>query len=100
MNSVSSVSVVQLTPDNELTPREREVRQTFTKFVGTTLFSQMLASMRKTVDKPAYMHGGRAEEIFQKQLDQQLTDQITESSADRLAGPMFELMLARMRTPA
>ncbi len=88
------------TPNGELSLREQEIRGAFTKFVGATLFGQMLAAMRKTQDPPAYMHGGRAEEIFQQQFDQHLADRMTEASADQLANPMFELMLARMRNPS
>lgn len=68
-----------------------ELRDAFGQFVGNSLFTQMLSSMRETLDKPAYFHGGRAEEVFQGQLDQMLADELTESSADTLAGPMFEL---------
>jgi len=67
------------------------LRESFQTFVGEALFGQMLKSMRKTVGKPAYFHGGRAEEIFQRQLDQVLAQKITCASADKLAGPMFEL---------
>ena len=68
-----------------------ELREAFTDFVGQTLFGSMLASMRKTVGKPAYMHGGRTEEVFQQQLDQIIVEDLTESSADSIADPMFEL---------
>ena len=34
----------------------------------------MLKAMRSTVDKPAYFHGGQAEEVFRSQLDQHLAD--------------------------
>ena len=51
---------------------DAELKKAFTDFVGQTLFGSMLASMRKTVGKPAYMHGGRTEEVFQQQLDQPL----------------------------
>ena len=61
------------------------------RFVGETFFGQLLQSMRKTVGKPAYFNGGRAEEIFQQQLDQALAKKISESSADKFSGPMFEL---------
>jgi Rod binding domain-containing protein len=72
-------------------PNEQELRETFTQFVGETFFSQMLASMRNSLEKPAYFHGGRAEEVFQGQLDQVLSERIATASADRFAGPMFEL---------
>ena len=47
--------------------------------------------MRKTVGKPAYMHGGRGEDVFQKQLDAELVSELTKSSADQFADPMFDL---------
>tara|TARA_R110002049_G_scaffold72490_6_gene187372 strand:- start:53146 stop:53481 length:336 start_codon:yes stop_codon:yes gene_type:complete len=68
-----------------------ELQEAFTDFVGQTLFGSMLASMRKTVGKPAYMHGGRTEEVFQQQLDQIIVEDMTEASADSLAGPMYDL---------
>lgn len=68
-----------------------DVREAFDQFVGETFYGQMLASMRKTVGKPAYFHGGRAEEIFQGQLDQTLGEQLAKASAGSFSGPMFEL---------
>lgn len=74
---------------------EDELKLAFRQFVGTTFFSQMLSSMRETTDKPAYFHGGQAEEIFSEQLDQVLVDEITESSAAQVADPMYELFNPR-----
>jgi hypothetical protein len=70
-----------------------EVKEAFTDFVGQTMFGQALASMRKTIDKPAYFHGGRAEEVFQGQLDQILSEKLTEASAESFAGPMFDMFM-------
>jgi peptidoglycan hydrolase FlgJ len=70
---------------------EQRLRETFDSVIGQTLFGQMLRSMRKTVHKPAYFHGGRAEEVFQQQLDQVLAEKIAQASADRFTGPMYEL---------
>jgi len=70
-----------------------EVKKAFTNFVGQTMFGQALASMRKTVEKPAYFHGGRAEEVFQGQLDQMLSEKLTEASAESFAGPMYEMFM-------
>lgn len=70
-----------------------ELREKFDTFVGETFFSQMLSSMRKTVEKPAYFHGGRAEEVFQGQLDQMLSQQMTKASAGQFSGPMFDLFM-------
>ena len=49
----------------------------------------MLKSLRSTQGKPAYFHGGQAEEVFRGQLDQTLAQQMTETSADTIADPMF-----------
>jgi Rod binding domain-containing protein len=68
---------------------KNETKEKFTQFVGETFFGQMIKSMRSTVGKPAYFHGGRAEEAFQGLMDQKLSEQLTESTADSFAEPMF-----------
>ena len=83
----------------ELTSAERiesveepsPLREAFDDFVGQTFFQQMLSAMRKTVDKPAYFHGGRAEEVFQGQLDQVLSEHMTKAAAADFTDPLFEL---------
>jgi Rod binding domain-containing protein len=67
------------------------IREAFDDFVGQTFYGQLIGSMRKTVGKPAYFHGGRAEEIFQSQMDQQLAEHMSDATADSFSGPMFEL---------
>jgi peptidoglycan hydrolase FlgJ len=78
-------------PELAASNQKPELRKAFDAFVGETFFGQMLSSMRKTVGKPAYFNGGRAEEIFQQQLDQTMAKQIGDASADKFSGPMFEL---------
>jgi peptidoglycan hydrolase FlgJ len=73
------------------TTNTSEVREAFDDFVGQTFYGQMLSSMRKTVGKPAYFHGGQAEEVFQSQLDQTLAETLADATADQFTGPMFEL---------
>ncbi|PQO35390.1 rod-binding protein [Blastopirellula marina] len=77
-----------------------EVREKFDQFVGESLFGQMLKSMRKTLDKPAYFHGGRGEEVFQSQLDQLLVQKLSEASAQELSGPMFEQFMSQANLSA
>ncbi|TWT33325.1 rod-binding protein [Blastopirellula retiformator] len=77
-----------------------EVREKFDQFVGETLFGQMLKSMRKSVGKPAYFHGGRGEEVFQSQLDQLLVEKLSEASAQELSGPMFEQFMSQQNLSA
>ncbi|QDV64504.1 rod-binding protein [Crateriforma conspicua] len=67
------------------------LREAFQDFVGQTMFGSMLKAMRQTTGKPAYMHGGRAEEVFQNQMDQYIVEDLTESSASTISDPMFEL---------
>ena len=73
------------------TADDEKVREAFTQFVGETFFGQLIKSMRSSLGKPAYFHGGRAEEVFQGQLDQMLNERFAESSADHIAEPMYEL---------
>jgi Rod binding domain-containing protein len=91
----AATASTQLTPPPS-PPDRSETQEAFTEFVGQTLFGSMLASMRKTIGKPAYMHGGRTEEVFQKQLDQKIVEELTESSADTIADPMYELFSMQM----
>lgn len=67
----------------------KEVQETFRQFVGESFFGQMMKSMRSTQGKPAYFHGGQAEEVFRGQLDQTLAEEMTSASADTIADPMF-----------
>lgn len=72
-------------------PGDGELRDAFDSFVGETLFSQMLKAARKTQNKPAYFHGGRAEEMFQQQLDQVLAEKIADSDGGKYSDAMYEL---------
>lgn len=94
---VDTPAAAPLASPNNATDRS-EIKEAFTDFVGQTLFGSMLASMRKTVGKPAYMHGGRTEEVFQKQLDQKIVEELTDASADTIADPMFELFNLQRRS--
>ncbi len=73
-----------------------EVREHFTQFVGETFYGQMLKSMRQTVGKPAYFDGGRGEEVFRGQLDQQMAQELAKSSAHQFADPMFARQFPRL----
>jgi Rod binding domain-containing protein len=76
---------------------DAELRQAFDNFAGEAFFGQMIKAMRKSVGKPAYFNGGRAEEIFQEQLDSTLAQKISHASADQFTGPMYELFTAQRR---
>jgi len=76
-------------------PENDELRQAFQDFVGQTLFSQMIASMRSTQEGAAYFNGGRAEKIFQGQLDQMLSEELSDASASKISDPMYKLFQLR-----
>jgi hypothetical protein len=68
-----------------------ELKEAFQNFVGQTMFSQMISSLRSSQEGSAYFNGGRAEKIFQGQLDQILSEEMTKASASQLAEPMYDL---------
>jgi len=78
-------------PPSPAAPDDAKLRETFNSFVGEVFFGQLLKAMRKTVSKSAYFHGGRAEEIFQQQLDQVLGEKLSHVSGEKFSEPMFEL---------
>lgn len=80
------------------TATEAELREKFTQFVGETFYGQMFKAMRSTVGKPAYFYGGRAEEVFQSQLDQTMAQELTKSTAESFAKPMFERQFPQFAT--
>ena len=81
--------------DTSTMPEGEDLRKAFQDFVGQTLFSQMISSMRSTQDGAAYFDGGRAEKIFQGQLDQILSEELSEASASKISDPMFKLFQLR-----
>ena len=106
MNAISSLttSSSSMMPTSVKTPQapakgadNPQLRKAFDSFVGESLFGQMLKSMRKSVKPPAVGGGGRAEEMFTQQLDQMLTQKLTEASGSTLSGPMYDLFTAARR---
>ncbi len=90
------MNVNSLTSTSSAAAPEGQLREKFDQFVGESMFGQMLKSMRESLGKPAYFHGGRAEEVFQSQLDQLLVEKISDASAEQISEPMFELFTANM----
>lgn len=91
LQSGSKIAALHAKADKTAKAEQTELRTAFDSFVGEVFFGQMMESMRKTVGKSAYMHGGRGEEVFQKQLDQMFSQEMTKASASQFTGPMFEL---------
>ncbi len=93
MNTLASISTPRA-PSAQQVESAEKVRDAFGKFVGQTMFSQMLSSMQQTVGKPAYFDGGRGEEVFRGQLNQVLAEKLSENdnhgAGDSLADRMFK----------
>eukprot|EP00913_Durusdinium_trenchii_P013352 g12533.t1 len=73
-----------------------ELRDAFQKFVAGTFYKQMMKSMRKMHDKPAYFHGGQAEEMFQSQMDQYVTEDLAAKHGAALSEPLFDVFATKL----
>ncbi len=77
-------------------PQEpNELQDAFKDFVGQTFFGEMIKAFRTSQQPSKYFHGGRAEEIFQGQFDQVLTEKLSDASADKISDPMYELFMLK-----
>lgn len=72
-----------------------DLKEAFQDFVGQTFFGEMIKSFRTMQQPSKYFHGGRAEEIFQGQFDQVLTEKLSDASAEKIADPMYELFMLK-----
>src|SRR3990172_10102476 len=74
-----------LTSGKELTEREA-----FQSAVAGTFFKLMIKSMHKMHGKPAYFHGGQAEEMFQGQMDQVFSENFARSNGASLTDALYQ----------
>lgn len=65
------------------------LRETFDQSVGGTFFRYMLKSLRSSTGKPAYFHGGQAEEIFQSQLDEVIISDLAKATGETFSRDLF-----------
>jgi Rod binding domain-containing protein len=66
------------------------LKEKFQEFVAGTFYRTLLAEMRKTTMGKSLIHGGRAEEIFQAQMDQTLTERLAASDGAGFSNELFE----------
>lgn len=102
MNKLGSSTAVEATIRQFANPTPRQpseqellVRETFQEFVAGTFYSQMLKSLHKMHDKPAYFHGGSAEGIFQSQLDQQVAEDLAKQDGAALSADLLSAFAQR-----
>ena len=96
MNGISPTTAapaLQLNLSNALNEvpdaKQLEARDKFEEFVAGTFYSQMLKALRSAESKPAYFHGGQAEETFRGQLDQHVVESLAQKRGGGLAEPLF-----------
>jgi len=95
-NGISSILAANRSPKP---PSDEQllVRQTFQDFVAGTFYKQMFKALRSTENQPAYMHGGKAEEMFQGQMDQQVAENLAREHGSDLVGPLYTTFAAHLR---
>jgi len=77
------------TPSGE----HKEVQEKFQEFMAGTFYGQMVKALRAGQEKPAYFHGGQAEEIFESQMDQIVATKLAKSHGAEFAEPLFRAYL-------
>lgn len=82
------------------TASSSELQPAFQKAFAGMLFGQMMKAMRSTVGKPAYLHGGQAEELFQGQLDQTLVESLASTHGGEFVGELYDQFRRQMKLPA
>ena len=85
INSVANLTETKATPPAS----DLQVREKFQDFVAGTFYQTMIKALRSGEQKPAYFHGGQAEEIFKGQLDEQLSSQMARDHGETFAGPLY-----------
>ena len=104
MNRISGSSDVQTSRASETNQKfsdtqkvEITLQQAFQDFFAGTFYKQMFQSLRKMHSKPAYFHGGRAEEIFQSQMDQQVAENLAREQGGSFSDAMFSVFAQKFQ---
>ncbi|MBX3396902.1 MAG: rod-binding protein [Phycisphaerae bacterium] len=66
------------------------LRERVGEFVGNVFYGTLMRQMQSSKLKGKYFHGGRGEEVFQGQLNQELATRMGKSVADPIAKKMYE----------
>ena len=76
---------------------ETTLHQAFQDFFAGTFYKQMFQSLRKMHSKPAYFHGGNAEEMFQSQMDQEVAENLARDQGSSFSDPMFSVFARKFQ---
>jgi peptidoglycan hydrolase FlgJ len=97
MSAISSLSSTRLPSaavaeaGNTSLSDKAAAKEKFGEVLGEVMYGTMLKTVRQANHKPAYVYGGRGEEVFGQQLDQVLAEKIGKSTAGRLGGALGSL---------
>jgi peptidoglycan hydrolase FlgJ len=69
---------------------KEKLQSKFQDFAAGTFYKEMLKSLRKMHSKPAYVYGGRAEEVFQGQMNQQVAENLAHSNGNQFAASLYQ----------
>ncbi len=97
MSAISAISAGGTPAATGVGQASPELKETFQKTVAGLIFGQMLKSMRDTVGKPAYIHGGQAEDLFQSQLDQLIVERLAEERGGPFVGDLYQQFLTNLK---
>ncbi|WP_299468747.1 rod-binding protein [uncultured Gimesia sp.] len=81
---------------NQAQKSSPELKQAFQDFVGGTFYKQMFKALRSGQNKPAYFHGGQAEEMFQSHLDQQISEDLAKNQGSAFSDTLFSAFSRQM----
>lgn len=73
-----------------------ELKEAFQDFVAGTFYKQMFKALRSGQNKPAYFHGGQAEELFQSHMDQQISEDLAKQHGSVLSDTLFSSFARQM----
>ncbi|MGE3314791.1 MAG: hypothetical protein AB7O26_06700 [Planctomycetaceae bacterium] len=102
MNAIQSVGglraafeAAQGRPNSVTSNTELTEREAFQSAVAGTFFKMMLKSLHKMHDKPAYFHGGQAEEAFQNQMNEFLAEDFAKTHGAPLVDSLYQASVQR-----
>lgn len=88
-NLANSYSGLEVSSESKTKLSSSKMDSVFQQFVGETFYQLMLKSLHKMHDKPAYLHGGQAEALFQGQLDQEIASRLAQTDMGALSRDLY-----------
>src|SRR5690349_18088356 len=93
MNAISPITAATSSTASGAASEPSPLQAKFQEAVGGILFGEMLKSLRKGVGKPAYLHGGQGEDMFQAQMDQLVAENLAKSHGGALVKNLYPRFL-------